>query len=104
MHSRISQHLHANNILDTEHYKFRKEISTEDAPVRLEDNVFTSINQKMHIAGIFCDLVKGFDCMNHEVLLTILHFIGIQGVSLDLFMSYLTKRRQKVEVVSHYWT
>jgi len=40
--------------------------------------------------------------MNHEVLLTILHFCGIQGVSLDWFMSYLTKRRQKVEVASHY--
>jgi hypothetical protein len=52
VHSRISQHLHA-NILDTQHYRFRKEISTEGAPVRLEDSVFTSINQKMHVSGIF---------------------------------------------------
>jgi hypothetical protein len=43
--SRINQHLHANNMLDTEHYRFRKEISTEDAVVRVEDTVFTSINQ-----------------------------------------------------------
>jgi len=55
----------------------------------------------MHVAGIFCDLVKAFYCMNHEVLFTILHFYGIWGVSLDWFMSYLTNRRQKVEVVSH---
>jgi hypothetical protein len=88
VHSRISQHLHANNILNTEHYRFRKEISTEDALVRLEDSLFTSINQQMNIAGIFFDLVKTFDCMNHEVLLTILHFYGIGGVSLDWFMSY----------------
>jgi len=77
VHSRISQHLHANNILDTEQYRFRKDILTEDVPVRLEDSVFTSINQKMHVAGIFSDLVKAFDCMNHEVLLTVLHFYGI---------------------------
>ena len=49
-------------------------------------------------------MVKAFDCLNHEVLLTVLHFCGIWGVSLDCFMSYLTNRRQKVEVVSHYLT
>jgi len=37
VHNRISHHLHA-NILDTEHHRFRKEISTEDAPVRIEDD------------------------------------------------------------------
>ena len=64
-HSRLNQHLHTNNILVKEHYGFRKGISTEDATLRLTDSVFKSINKKMHFGGIFYDLAKAFDCLNH---------------------------------------
>jgi len=47
MHSRLSQHLRANNMLVTEQYSFRKGISTEDAAFRLTDSVFKFVNQKM---------------------------------------------------------
>jgi len=43
-------------------------------------------------------LVKTFDCVNQEILLAKLHFYGIQGVIGDWFRSYLTNRRQKVEI------
>jgi len=66
MHSRLSQHLHANNILVTEQCGFRKGRSTKDAAFRLTDSVFKSINQKMHVGGIFYDLAKAFDYLNHE--------------------------------------
>jgi len=55
-HSRLSQHLHINNILLTEQYGCTKGISTEDAAFRLKDSIFKSVNQKMHVGGIFCDL------------------------------------------------
>jgi hypothetical protein len=61
--NRLSQHLHTNNILVTEQYGFCKGISNEDAAFELTDSVFESINQKMHVGGIFCDLAKAFDCM-----------------------------------------
>jgi hypothetical protein len=41
----------------------------------------------MHVVGIFCDLTKVRDCMNHEVLLAKLHIHGIQGVPEDWFLS-----------------
>ena len=66
MHSRLSHHLHTNNILVTEQCGFRKGISTEDAAWRLTDNVLKSINQKMQVGEICCDLAKTFDCVNHE--------------------------------------
>jgi hypothetical protein len=50
----------------------------------------------MHVGGIFCDLAKVLDCMNHEILLAKLHIHGIQGVSEDWFISYLTNRRQNI--------
>jgi hypothetical protein len=73
-------------------------MSTEDAAFKLTDNVLKSINQKMHVGGIFCDLTKAFDCVNHEILLTKLHFYGIQGTAAECFRSYLTDRRQKTRI------
>jgi hypothetical protein len=52
-------------------------ISTEDAAFRLTDSVFKSINQTMHVGGIFCVLANDFDCVNHEILLAKLDIYGI---------------------------
>jgi hypothetical protein len=38
------------------------------------------------------------DCVNHEILLSKLHFYGIQGINIHWFRSYLTNRKQKVEI------
>ena len=98
-HSKLSQHLHTNNILVTEQCGFRKGISTKVAACRLTDSV-KSINQTMHVGGIFCYLAKAFDCVNHATLLAKLHFYGTQGVSEDWFRSYLTNRRQSGDITS----
>jgi hypothetical protein len=50
--------MHCKNILVAEQFGFRKGISTEDVTYKLTDNVLQSINQKMHVGGIFCDLAK----------------------------------------------
>jgi hypothetical protein len=87
-------------MLVTEQYSFRKGISTEVADFRLTGSVFKSINQECMLEEFFCDLAKALDCINHEIFLAKLHNRGIQGVSEDWFTSYLTNRRQKIEVKS----
>jgi hypothetical protein len=51
-----------------------------------------------YVTGIFCDLAKAFDSVNHELLLMKLQYYGVQGVILDWFKSYLQHRRQRVEL------
>jgi hypothetical protein len=62
--------------------------------------IFKSLTKKIHVGGIFCDLAKALDCVNHEILLAKLHFYGIRSVYADWFKSYVTNRRQRVEVKS----
>jgi hypothetical protein len=55
-------------------------VSNETAAFKLTGSIFKSINQKMLVGGIFCDLAKAFICVNNEILLAKLHFCGIQEV------------------------
>jgi hypothetical protein len=48
----------------------------------------------MHVGGIFCDLAKASDYVNHEILLVKLHYYGIQRTVANCFRSYLTNTKQ----------
>ena len=48
------------------------------------------------VGGIFCDLHKAFECLNHEILLKKIKYYGIQGKFNALIESYLKGRYQKV--------
>jgi len=56
------------------------------------------MNNNQMVGGIFCDLQKAFNCVNHKILLQKLEFYGIDGKFKILFESYLTGRYQRVTV------
>jgi hypothetical protein len=81
-------------VLVLKQFGFRQGSSTENAAFKLTDSVFKSINQKMHVGGIFCGLAKAFDCINHKILLTKLNYYGVQGTVANWFRSHLTENKK----------
>ena len=79
---------------------FRKNLSIEKATYELTNVILSSFNDKLNVGGIFCDLAKAFDSVNHAILLSKLNSYGITGKANDWFKSYLRERYQKVEIQS----
>jgi len=56
----------------------------------------------MWVGGIFCDLTKAFDYVNHTILLSKLEFYSITGRDNNLIKSYLNDRYQRVLIKNKY--
>jgi hypothetical protein len=54
------------------------------------------MNNNQMVGGIFCDLQKAFECVNHKILLEKLEFYGVEGKFKTLTESYLTGGYQRV--------
>ena len=52
------------------------------------------------MGGLFCDIHKAFDCVNHDILLAKLDYYGISGTANKLLRSFLKDRFQRVEVLN----
>ena len=68
-------HVHAYDILANEEFGFRPKLSTETASYNLINTVLAAINSKEKVGGIFFDLEKAFDCVNHKILYINLNFM-----------------------------
>lgn len=62
--------------------------------------IIEQIDNNNLVSGIYFDLSKAFDLIDHDLLLIKLEHYGVRGKSLDLIKSYLTNRYQKVCIKS----
>ena len=98
IHSKLYMFLEANNILFNQQFAFRKNNSTTYALIQITERIKESIDNGKYGCGLFIDLRKAFDTVNHEILLLKLEHYGIRGIILDWFKSYLSNRKQFVYI------
>jgi hypothetical protein len=95
--NRLTSFLDQKNVLISRQYGFRKGHSTNMALLKFHDLVTKSIESGKFTLGIFIDLEKAFDTIDHSILLTKLSFYGIRGKAHDWIKSYLNNRKQCVK-------
>ena len=98
MHERLYKFLEKHETSYSLQFGFRANHSITYALVSLTEAIKNSLDNKKFGCGIFIDLQKAFDTVNHEILLTKLEHYGIRGTVLDWFKSYLSDRIQYVSV------
>ena len=94
--NKLVKYLNKYNIICDSQYGFRQNHSTELAILEMVEKITDSIDKKRIPMGIFIDLKKAFDTIDHEILVNKLKFYGIRGVALDWLKSYLNNRKQYV--------
>ena len=101
MYSRLYNFLDKFNILYEHQYGFRKNKSTIHSLMQITEQIKFSLEKGMYGCGIFLDLKKAFDTVNHSILLRKLEHYGIRGIPLHWFTSYLSNRKQFVYFNGH---
>lgn len=98
VYKRILAHLKEHSILYEHQYGFRENHSTDMALLHLVEKIYSAINNNEYAIGIFLDLSKAFDTVDHSILLSKLHHYGFQGFSFSWLTSYVSNREQFVIV------
>ena len=88
---RIKSFFEENNLLFKSQFGFREKHSTQHAILDIVNDIQGNMDKKMFSCGIFIDLKKAFDTVNHTILLQKLNH-GIRGSINNWFNSYLTGR------------
>jgi hypothetical protein len=88
IYRRLYQHISVNNILTNEQFGFRPQSSTTKAFFTLIIEILEDFSNKKIVGGVFCDLKKAFDSVNHNLLLSKLQFYGVRGTYYDLIKSH----------------
>ena len=100
VYSRVLSHLNKYSLLIDSQYGFRANHSCDHALMDLHDFLTHNINKNLHSFGIFLDLSKAFDLIDHSILLTKLSYFGIRGIPLKWFQNYLSDRSQFISYKS----
>ena len=98
MHNRLMCYLNKHDILTNSQYGFRKNHSSCMSLIDLYNRISHACDNNQFAIGIFLDLSKAFDTVDHEILLNKLSHYGIRGLAKEWFASYLANRSQFVDL------
>ena len=87
-----STFLNANDVLYERQFGFRHNHSTTHALSAITEKIRQACDSGNFACGVFLDLQKAFDTVNHDILLKKLEHYGIRGITNSWFQSYLNDR------------
>ena len=87
--------------MNKDQYGFREGLSTTLAVTVVVQKIIDSLENKQSAVGVFLDLSKAFDTLDHSILLYKLRHYGFRGISEKLIENYLMNRTQYVVINSH---
>ena len=96
MYNGVYNHVDCKDLLYEKQFSFQRNNSTEHAILQLTRDITSSFEKGETTLGVFIDLSKAFDTVDHQILLKKLHYYGIDGTALEWFRSYLSNRKQYI--------
>ena len=99
IYSRMYSYFISQGHINENQFGFRKGHSTSHALNYSISHIEEARRNKKHVLGIFIDLSKAFDTIDHSTLIHKLRNYGVRGNALDLISSYLTDRKQFTHVL-----
>ena len=85
-------------LINTNQFGFRSNHSTEHVLTSLLETIKKSLDNDEIVCGVFIDLQKAFDTVNHEILPEKLNHYGIRSKENSWFRSFLINRKQYVSI------
>ncbi|GBP47692.1 hypothetical protein EVAR_28095_1 [Eumeta japonica] len=79
-------------------FVFTQGRSAIDAGFELVQRIFRVWEDSRDVLGVFCDLSKTFDCVNHEILIGKLRHYAVTGMALGPLKSYLSNIIHRVDI------
>lgn len=97
----LVSHLNKYNILPINQSGFRQGHSCTTALMKVSDDILEECDSGNITALVLLDFSKAFDTLQHKLLVSILHFVGLGKDAIKLLTDYLSYRTQKVKFNSN---
>ena len=88
---RLVEYLEQHDFLSDNQFGFRKGMSTQKTIFRFTTDIYSCLNRDDYMGGIYLDVSKAFDSLDHNVLLRKLRAISLADNTLRWFESYLDR-------------
>ena len=99
VHRQLLKYVEMHNLLPPTQSGFRRYHSTETAVVKVYNDIVLALDAGLITALLLLDFSAAFDCVDHTILLKILHSqFGITSAALLWFFSFLSSRSHKVRL------